>query len=41
MAAIGRPGDPEALPKELREKEKPNGRRKLEQTICEGAWNLG
>ena len=40
MAAIGRPGDPSTLPADLREKEKPSDRRKLEQTICEGRWNL-
>jgi nitroreductase len=38
MAAIGRPADPETLPKELREKEMPSDRRKLEQTICEGPF---
>jgi nitroreductase len=41
MAAIGRPGDPSTLSKELREKEKPSDRRPLERTICEGAWKLG
>lgn len=41
MVAVGRPGNPEVLPPDLREKEKPSDRRKLEQTVCEGAWNLG
>lgn len=41
MAAIGRPGDPTTLSKELREKEKPSDRRKLDQTISEGKWKLG
>jgi hypothetical protein len=40
MAAIGRPGDPSTLPPDLRAKEKPSDRRKLEQTICEGTWSL-
>jgi nitroreductase/ABC-type cobalt transport system substrate-binding protein len=40
MAAIGKPGDNEALPEELRKREAPNERRKLEQTICEGPFCL-
>jgi nitroreductase len=38
MAAIGLPGDREALPPHLRERESPNGRRKLTETVCEGPW---
>lgn len=38
MAAVGRPADPEKLPADLREKESPSDRRKLEQTICEGPF---
>ncbi len=38
MAAVGRPSDPEKLPADLREKESPSDRRKLEQTICEGPF---
>lgn len=41
MVALGRPGSPETLPPDLREKEKPSDRRQLEQTICEGPWRLG
>lgn len=38
MAAVGRPADPQTLPADLREKEAPSDRRKLEQTICEGPF---
>ena len=38
MAAVGHPADPEKLPADLREKEFPSERRKLEQTICEGPF---
>jgi hypothetical protein len=38
MAAVGRPGKPEDLPAELRERESPSDRRKLDQTICEGRF---
>lgn len=40
MAAIGRPGDKESLPEELRKREVPNDRRKLEQSVCEGPFHL-
>ena len=40
MAAVGRPGVAESLPEALRQRETPNDRRKLEQTICEGAFRL-
>src|SRR5262249_49646329 len=40
MVAIGKPGDPSELPEKVRERESPNDRRPLRQTICEGAWNL-
>jgi hypothetical protein len=40
MAAIGRPGDKESLPEELRKREVPNDRRKLEQSVCEGPFAL-
>jgi nitroreductase len=40
MAAIGMPGDVETLPEELRKKEGPSERRKLEQTVCEGPFRL-
>jgi nitroreductase len=38
MAAIGVPADPATLPPELREKEAPSERRKLEESICEGPF---
>ena len=38
MAAVGKPGDPSALPEALRERESPGDRRKLEQTVCEGPF---
>ena len=38
MAAVGRPAEADALPPDLREKESPSDRRKLDQTICEGAF---
>ena len=38
MAAVGLPGNPEELPEALRQRETPNDRRKLEQTVCEGPF---
>ena len=38
MAAVGEPGDREALPERLRERKAPNGRRKLSETVCEGPF---
>jgi nitroreductase len=38
MAAIGKPADISALPEELKERESPSDRRKLDQTICEGPF---
>ena len=38
MAAIGKPADPSTLPEDLRAKETPSDRRKLEKTICEGPF---
>lgn len=40
MFALGRPGDPSALPEAMREMERPSGRRPITQTICEGPFNL-
>ena len=40
MAAIGKPAEKETLPAELQNREAPNERRKLEQTICEGPFRL-
>jgi nitroreductase len=38
MAAIGKSADPATLSENLRAKEAPSDRRKLEQTICEGPF---
>ncbi|MEP6922068.1 MAG: nitroreductase family protein [bacterium] len=38
MIAIGHPGPLENLPEDIRKKEAPSDRRKLEQTICEGPF---
>jgi nitroreductase len=38
MAAIGMPGNKEDLPDYLREREAPNDRRKLPETVFEGSW---
>jgi len=38
MAAVGKPGNVDTLPAELREREAPSERRKLEETICEGKF---
>lgn len=40
MAAIGRPGRVEDLPEPLQAREKPNDRRPLEQSVCEGPFSL-
>ncbi len=40
MAAVGKPGDPSVLPEKLRGKESPNDRRKLSESICEGAFSF-
>jgi nitroreductase len=41
MIAVGQPGPHDSLPPALREREQPNDRRKLSETICEGKWSLG
>ncbi|MGH7128831.1 MAG: nitroreductase family protein, partial [Planctomycetaceae bacterium] len=38
MFALGRPGDPDELPQELREREKPSGRKPVGEIICEGPF---
>jgi nitroreductase len=40
MAAVGKPAEVGVLPEELREREKPNDRRRLDKTVCEGPFNL-
>jgi nitroreductase len=38
MCALGRPGQVGELPAELREAEKPSGRRPVQESICQGAF---
>ncbi len=40
MAAVGKPGSKDALPLPLQERETPNDRRPLSETVCEGKWAL-
>lgn len=40
MIALGRPGDPDALPEDIRDREKPSDRRPIEESICEGPFTL-
>jgi nitroreductase len=40
MVAIGRPGKKEDLSEKLQQRESPNDRRKLAETICEGPFSL-
>jgi nitroreductase len=40
MAAVGRPGAKEVLPEKLQAKESPNGRRKIAESVCEGAFHF-
>jgi nitroreductase len=40
MIAVGRPGPKEMLSSRLQEREVPNDRRKLSETVCEGKWQL-
>jgi nitroreductase len=40
MAAVGRPGSKESLSPKLQERESPNDRRKLTESICEGPFCL-
>lgn len=40
MAAIGKPGKKEELPEKLQERETPNQRRKLSETVFEGSFRL-
>lgn len=41
MCAIGKPANPATLPEELRAKETPSDRRKLDESICEGPFCFG
>ena len=38
MAAVGKPGATEHLPENLRQRESPNGRKKLAELVCEGPF---
>jgi len=40
MAAVGNPGPKESLPEELQKRELPNDRKKLAETVCEGAFRF-
>jgi nitroreductase len=40
MFALGRPGDPNQLSPELREREVPSGRRPVRESICEGPFHF-
>jgi nitroreductase len=40
MAVVGKPGDKNALPDSFRQREQPNDRRPLAQTVCEGLFSL-
>jgi nitroreductase len=40
MAAVGKPADASVLPENLREREKPSDRRRLDKTVCEGPFSL-
>jgi nitroreductase len=40
MVAIGRPGDPAELPQELRDREKPTGRKPVSQFVTEGEFSF-
>ena len=40
MAAIGKPGNPATLPEKLRAREKPNDRRKVSESVCEGRFRF-
>ena len=41
MAAVGRPGSKESLPEKLRERESPNNRRKVSESVSEGPFRRG
>ena len=40
MVAVGKPGDVDSLPKELKEREVPTGRKPLTQISCEGPFRF-
>lgn len=40
MFAVGRPGDPDALPEAMRKMESPSGRRTVQESICKGKFSF-
>jgi hypothetical protein len=40
MAVVGKPGDAALLPENLRSRERPNDRRPVSQTVCEGLFSF-
>lgn len=40
MVAVGKPGDPNALPEDLRKRESPSDRRESDKTVCEGPFKF-
>jgi nitroreductase len=40
MIAIGRPGNPDELPAELKEREVPSGRKRVSEIACEGPFSF-
>jgi nitroreductase len=40
MFAVGHPGDPNDLPKDMQEREKPSGRKPVREIICEGVFGF-
>lgn len=40
MVAIGKPGDPNKLPSEMREKEVPSERKPIEQIVSKGVFSF-
>jgi hypothetical protein len=40
MVAVGKPGDVDDLPKDLKEREVPTGRKPITQISCEGPFSF-
>jgi hypothetical protein len=40
MFAVGHPGDPADLPKEMQEREEPSNRKPVSEIICEGPFSF-
>ena len=41
MIAVGKPGDVDSLPKDLKEREVPTGRKSISEISCEGPFSFG